>query len=152
MGKGGQKSETSNQAPTRKTKAAVDRRQNNKMLRQCPSGIAQRPPHHAIAVPTAMQNRVTKTMSVAPPLGNNWSERIPTLKPSSTPLLLISSGLTCGSSTTSLLLISPGSVKASNFFVRVQLTSLLLIAWTELVWWWWDDDEDLNVLGCRLTY
>ena len=35
------------------------------------SGIAQRPPHHAIAVPTAMQNRVTKTMSVAPPLGNN---------------------------------------------------------------------------------
>ena len=39
--------------------------------RQCPSGIAQRPPHHAIAVPTATQNRVTKTMSVAPPLGNN---------------------------------------------------------------------------------
>ena len=70
-GKGGQKSETSKQAPTRKTKAAVDRRQNNKMLRQCPSGIAQRPPHHAIAVPTAMQNRVTKTMSVAPPLGNS---------------------------------------------------------------------------------
>ena len=58
-GKGGQKSETSKQTPTRKTKAAVDRRQNNKMLRQCPSGIAQRPPHHAIAVPTAVQNRVT---------------------------------------------------------------------------------------------
>ena len=55
-GKGGQKSETSKQAPTRKTKAAVDRRQNNKMLRQCPSGITQRPPHHAIAVPTAMQS------------------------------------------------------------------------------------------------
>ena len=51
-------------------RAAVDRRQNN-MLRQCPSGIAQRLPHHAIAVPTAMQNTVTKTMSVAPPLGNN---------------------------------------------------------------------------------
>ena len=51
------KSEDSRQAPTRKTnKAAVDRRQNNKMLRQCPSGIAQRPPHHAIAVPTAMWN------------------------------------------------------------------------------------------------
>ena len=46
----------SRQAPTRKTKAAVDRRQNNKMLRQCPSGIAQRPPHHAVAVLTAMQN------------------------------------------------------------------------------------------------
>ena len=57
VGKAGQKSETSKQAPTRKTKAAVDRRQNNRMLRQCPSGIAQRPPHHAIAVPTAMQNR-----------------------------------------------------------------------------------------------
>ena len=54
MGKEGQKNETSKQAPTRKTKAAVDRRQNNKMLRQCPSGIAQRPPHHAIAVPTAL--------------------------------------------------------------------------------------------------
>ena len=72
MGKRGQKSETSKQAPTRKTEAAVDRRQNNRMLRQCPSGIAQRPPHHAIAVPTATQNRVTKTMAVAPPLGNNW--------------------------------------------------------------------------------
>ena len=31
----------------------MDRRQNNRMLRQCPSGIAQ---HHAIAVPTAMQS------------------------------------------------------------------------------------------------
>ena len=56
MGKGEKKSETSKQTPTRKTKAAVDRRQNNKMLRQCPSGIAQRPPHHAVAVPTVMQN------------------------------------------------------------------------------------------------
>ena len=36
----GQKSETSKQAPTRKTKAVVDRRQNNRMLRQCHSGIA----------------------------------------------------------------------------------------------------------------
>ena len=54
MGKVGQKSETSKQAPTRKTEAAV----NIKMLRQCPSGIAQRPPHHTITVPTAMQNRV----------------------------------------------------------------------------------------------
>ena len=55
-GKGGQKNETSKQAPTRKTKAAVDRRQNNRMLRQCPSGIAQQPQHHAVAVPPAMQN------------------------------------------------------------------------------------------------
>ena len=56
MGNGGKKSETSRQAPTRKTKAAVDRRQNNKMLRQCPPGIAQQLPYHAIAVLTAMQN------------------------------------------------------------------------------------------------
>ena len=28
-------------------------------------------PDHAIAVPTAMQNRITRTMSVAPPLGND---------------------------------------------------------------------------------
>ena len=70
-GGGGQKSETSKQAKTRKTTAAVDRCQNNRMLRQCPSGIEQRPQHQAIVVPTAMQNRVTKTMSVAPPLGNN---------------------------------------------------------------------------------
>ena len=34
-GKRGQKSETSKQAPARKTEAAVDRRQNNRMLRQC---------------------------------------------------------------------------------------------------------------------
>ena len=33
-------------------------------------------------------------MSVAPPLGNNWSKRCPTLSPSTTSLLLISSGLT----------------------------------------------------------
>ena len=127
-GKRGQKSETSRQAPTQKTEAAVDRRQNNRMLKQCPSGIAQRLPHHAIAVPTAMQNRVTKTISVAPPLGDNWSKRSPALKPSSTSLLLISSGLTWGSSTTSLLLISPRPAKVSNFLLRVQLTSLLLIS------------------------
>ena len=71
---------------------------------------------------------VTKTMSVAPPLGNNWSKSSPAFKPSSTSLLLISSGLTWGSSTTTLVLISPGPAKAFNFFVRVQLTSLLLIS------------------------
>ena len=78
--KRGQKNETSKQAPS---------------IWQCPSGIAQRPQHHAIAVPTTMQNRVTKTMSVVPPLGNNWSRRSPTLSlsPITTSLLLISSGL-----------------------------------------------------------
>ena len=73
-GKGGQKSETSRQSPTRKTVQGCHGpppEEQDVKLRQCPSGIAQRPPHHAIAVPTAMQNRVTKTMSVAPPMRNN---------------------------------------------------------------------------------
>ena len=46
-------------APARKTKDAVDCRQNNKTL----YGIALRLPHNAVAVPTAMQNRVAKTIS-----------------------------------------------------------------------------------------
>ena len=70
------------------------------------SGIAQRPPHHAIAVPTAMQNRVTETMSVAPPLGNDWNKRSPTL---------------------SLAQHHQFDLFWASFFVRVQLTSLLLI-------------------------
>ena len=56
MGKGGKKSETVRQAPTRKTKDAVVGRQNNRMLRQCPSGIAQRLLYYAIAGPTARRN------------------------------------------------------------------------------------------------
>ena len=66
-GKGRKKSEDSRQAPTQKTRDAVDRRQNNKTLRQCPLGIAQQLLYYAIAVPTAMRNRVT--MSIAPPFG-----------------------------------------------------------------------------------
>ena len=66
MGTGAKKGETSKQAPARKTKTAVDRRQNKDIMeRQGPSGIAQRPSHNAIAAANAMQNRVT--MSVAPP-------------------------------------------------------------------------------------
>ena len=75
MGKGGSKSETSKQAPAPKTKAARRgpplKQQNVKAVS---SGIAQRPRHHAIAVLTAKQNRVTKTMSVAPPLGNLFGD------------------------------------------------------------------------------
>ena len=44
VGKGGQKSETSKQAPTRKTKAAVDRRQNNRMSRVSVRHCAAREP------------------------------------------------------------------------------------------------------------
>ena len=68
-GRGRKRSQDSRQAPARKTKDAVDRRQNSTILRQCPFGSAQQLLYQAIAVPTAMRNRATKTMSVAPPLG-----------------------------------------------------------------------------------
>ena len=70
-GKGEEKSETSRQAATQKTKAAMDCHHNNKMLWQGPPGIVQQLLYHAIAVPAAMQNRVTKTMSVAVLSGNS---------------------------------------------------------------------------------
>jgi len=70
-GKEEEKSETSRQAATQKTKAAMDCHQNNKMLWQGPPGIVQQLLHHAVAVPTAVQNRVTKTMSVAVLSGNS---------------------------------------------------------------------------------
>ena len=41
------------------------------VLRRCPLAIAQRPVHCAIAVSTAVLDRITKTMSVAPLLTNN---------------------------------------------------------------------------------
>ena len=77
---GGQKSETSKQAPTRMTKAAVDRRQNNRMLiRQCPTGIA----HHVIAVPTAMRQNSHKdnvrSSAVGKQLQQKKSNSIPSL-------------------------------------------------------------------------
>ena len=105
MGKGEQKSETSNQAPTRKTKAAVDRRQNNKvLLRQCPSGIAQRPPHHATAVPTAMQSHKDNVRSSA--AGKQLKQN--------------------KSNSQAQLHLPVLDLFWGGFFVRVQLTSLLL--------------------------
>ena len=41
------------------------------VLRRCPLAIAQRPVHCAVALSTAVLDRVTKTMSVAPLLTNN---------------------------------------------------------------------------------
>ena len=67
----GKKSEDSRHAPDWKTKDAMDCHQNMGMLRQCLLSIAQQLAYYAVAVPTTMWNRVTKTMSVAPPLGNN---------------------------------------------------------------------------------
>ena len=59
-GKEEEKSETSRQAATRKTKAAMHCHQNNKMLWQGPPGIVQQLLHHAVAVPTAVQNKSPK--------------------------------------------------------------------------------------------
>ena len=50
-GEGDERVKAQSQAPTRKTKNAVDRRQNNRMLRQCPLAIAQQLVYHAITVP-----------------------------------------------------------------------------------------------------
>ena len=68
------------------------------VLRRCPLAIAQRLVHCAIAVSTAVLDRVTKTMSVAPLLTNNWdnfeAKVVQLAQPSSTSLLMICSGLT----------------------------------------------------------
>ena len=109
MGKGGKKSETSKQEPNRKTKAAVDPRQNNRMLRRCPSGIAQRPPHHEIAVPTAMQNSHKDNVRSSA-IGKQLKQK------KSNSLSLAQHHL------------SALNFFWASFFVRVQLTSLFLIS------------------------
>ena len=53
----------------KKTGETVDRRQNNGSVKAV--AIAQRLVHRAIALSTAVLDRVTKTMSVAPLLMNN---------------------------------------------------------------------------------
>ena len=61
-----------------------------------------------------MRSRVTRTMSVAQVLRNNWSKRqVQLSEPSSTSLQLISPGLSWGALTTALLLISPGPANES---------------------------------------
>ena len=57
--------------PTRKTKDAVDRRQNNRMLRQCPLGIAQQL-YYTQLLSQRLCGTVTKTLSAPPPFdGDN---------------------------------------------------------------------------------
>ena len=55
----------------KKTGETMDRRQNNRSVKECPLAIAQRLVHCAIAVSTAVLGRVTRTMSVALLLRNN---------------------------------------------------------------------------------
>ena len=70
---------------------------------------------YAIAVSTAVRSRVTATMSVALLLGNNWSKGQSNFQsPVPPPCSWSRLGLSWGSSSTSLLLISPGHAKASN--------------------------------------
>ena len=81
----------------------MDRRQNNRMLRQCLSGIAQQPPHHVIAVPTAMHKDNVRSSAVGKQLKQKKSN---SLAKHHLPAL---------------------DLFWASFFLRVQLTSLLLI-------------------------
>ena len=63
----GSPAETARKRPERQWTAA----RTMEVLRRCPLAIAQRLVHCAIALSTAVLDRVTKTMSVAPLLTNN---------------------------------------------------------------------------------
>ena len=98
-----------------------------KMLRQCPLTVVQQLVYYAITVSTAVWNSHKDNVHSSA-VEKRLMQKKSTFKPSSTSLLLVSSGLTWGSSITSLLLISPEPAEVFNFFVRVQLTSLFLIS------------------------
>ena len=97
MERGEQKSETSKQATTRTTKAAADRRQNNKILRQCPSSIAERPQHHAInCCPNCYAEQSHKDNIRSSAVGKQlkqMSNSLSLYSPAPPSLLLISRGL-----------------------------------------------------------
>ena len=88
----GSTAETARKRPERPWTAAI----TMEVLRRCPLAIAQRLVHCAIALSTAVLDRVTKTMSVAPLLMNNLDnskQKTSNLaQPSTTSLLMISSG------------------------------------------------------------
>ena len=129
------------QAPTWKTKDAVDCRQNNKNIKAVST-------HHCTATSVlcncylnfcaeqSNKDNVHSSATGKQLKQKNSQKFFNWFKPSSTySLLLISSGLTCGSSTTFHLLISPGPAKVSNFFVRVQHhLPPLDLAWTCLLY------------------
>ena len=136
-------------APTRKTEEAVDRRQNNRNVkalspRQSPATSVLRSCCFSCCAGKSHKDNVCCT---AVDRVTTWSKKEAQLSlPSSTSELLISSGLTWGSNTTSLLLISPLPAKVSNFFLRVQLTSLLLIS--PGLWYIRESDEPVYKRGC----
>ena len=78
------------------------------MLRQCPSGIAQRPQHHAVAVPPAMQNSHNDYVSSST-VGKQLKQKSNSLSTAQHPLPAL-------------------DLSWASFFLRVQLTYLLLIS------------------------
>ena len=117
------------QAPTRKTKMPwTATRTTTKMLRQCPLRHCA-----ATSVLRSCCPNCCVEQSHKDNVRSSAAEKRLRQKKSNFQAQLhlparISSGLTCGSSIPSLLLISPGPAKVSNFFLRVQLTSFLLIS------------------------
>ena len=117
MGKGGQKSETSKQAPTRKTKAAVDRRQNNRMLIKAVSV------RHCAAT-TALRNCCPKCYAKQSHKDNVRSSAVgKQLKQKKSDSLSLSLSLSLAQHHLPAL-----ELFWTSFFLRVQLTSLLLIS------------------------
>ena len=97
----------------------MDRRRNNKMLRQCPSGIAQRPPHHTVAVPTALQNRSShednvRSSAVGKQLMQKKSNSLSVAQHHLPALDLFWASFFMRVQLTSLLLISPGLLQAAR--------------------------------------
>ena len=95
---------------------------------KCPSSIAQRPQNHATAVPTAMQNSDkgnVRSSAVGKQLKQKKSNSQAELH---LPALDLFWANLWVQHLWVLLLISLGPAEASNFFVRVHLTSLLLIS------------------------
>ena len=94
--------------PKKKRRRKKEGISSSPLGRQCPSGIAQRPQHHAIAVPTVMRNSHKDNVR------SSAVEKQLKQKKSSSPS-------TAQHHLTALDLFS------ASFFVRVQLTSLLLL-------------------------
>ena len=80
------------------------------VLRWCPLAIAQQLVHCAIAVSTAMLGSHKDNVHCTAVEEQPEAKEVQLSQPSSTSLLMISSGITWGSSSTSLLLISSGTL------------------------------------------
>ena len=79
----------------KKTGETVDRHQNNGLLRRCPLAIAQRLVHRAIAVSTAVLGQSHKdNVRCTAVEEQTEAKEVQLSQPSSTSLLMISSGLT----------------------------------------------------------